>query len=280
MAQPESTPTPIFKLDNHATSAVVMVDPETATEWLGHNDSNRSLRQHRITQYARDMVKGEWHMTGEPIKFAADGTLLDGQHRLHAIRRARMAVPMLVVRGLHSDAQSYMDTGAARTAGDALALRGEPHANTLAAVAKLAIAVDRGNRTGMKMSPSSHAEVFDWIDDNPAVRDAVAYGHSRYSRTGPLTATTLAYCYFRLAVVDQQAAVEFLDGVASGANLPVGSPQLAVRDRVFKTREDQKAVRNIDIVSMVFRAWNTWRKGRTIKSVLLPQPGSEVPRPR
>lgn len=39
-------------------------------------------------------------MTGEPIKFAHNGRLLDGQQRLMALVDANVAVDFLVVRGL------------------------------------------------------------------------------------------------------------------------------------------------------------------------------------
>lgn len=257
-----------------------MVDPDTAGEWLGRNYTNRSVKPRRVAQYARDMARGDWHMTGEPIKFTADGTMIDGQHRCYAVRRSGATVPMLVVEGLQPDAQSYMDTGTARTAGDALSLQGEGHAGTLAATARLGLAIDRGQKTGTSAPTPSHAEVFDWIEANPTVRDAVAYGHSRNGHDVPFTATTLAYCFFRLSAIDAEDATEFLDGMASGANLSLGSPQLAVRDRAFKIREEKRPVRNVDVAAMVIKAWNTWRKGRATKSVLVPQPGSDVPWPR
>lgn len=263
-----------------ANASIEMVDPDTATEWLARNDINRGVRSRKVAQYARDMINGAWRMTGEPVKFTADGRLLDGQHRMYAIIRARVTVPMLVVRGIEPDAQSYMDTGAARTPGDALALKGEEHANTLSAVARIGISIQRGQATGAKATAPSHADVFAWVNANPAIRESIAYGHDRYTRTGPLTASTLGYCHFRLAAIDEDQAMRFLDGVASGANLSVGSPQLAVRDRVFKIREEKRAVRAVDIVAIVFRAWNLWRKGKSTKSIITPQPGSTVPQPR
>lgn len=272
-------PTGLHSVSN-ANASIEMVDPHTAAEWLQRNDINRGVRPRKVTQYARDMLNDEWRMTGEPVKFTADGRLLDGQHRMHAVIRARVTVPMLVVRGIEPDAQSYMDTGSARTPGDALALKGEEHANTLSAAARIGISIQRGQLAGARANTPSHADVFAWLDAHPSIRESIAYGHDRYTRTGPLTASTLAYCHLRLSAIDEQQATRFLDGVASGANLPVGSPQLAVRDRVFKLREDRRAVRSVDIVAIVFRAWNLWRKGRTTRSVLTPQAGTPVPQPR
>ena len=64
---------------------VVMVTPELAAEWLTHNTHNRGLKPIAIKRFAEDMTTGDWQWNGESIRFAADGTLLDGQNRLHAI---------------------------------------------------------------------------------------------------------------------------------------------------------------------------------------------------
>ena len=63
---------------------LVEITPELAHEWLGFNTHNRNIRQRIVTAYAADMTGGDWQWNGESIKFAEDGTLLDGQHRLAA----------------------------------------------------------------------------------------------------------------------------------------------------------------------------------------------------
>ncbi|TDC95402.1 hypothetical protein E1161_04230 [Saccharopolyspora aridisoli] len=58
-------------------AAVETVRPSTAREWLKHT-RNRNWRPDRIVRNAHDMRAGQWSMTGEPIKFAHTGRLLDG----------------------------------------------------------------------------------------------------------------------------------------------------------------------------------------------------------
>lgn len=77
-AQPK--PTPLHKPE----VAWVPIDPATAERWLKANKRNRKLRRGPVLAYARDMAAGNWRLTGEAIKFAPDGTLLDGQHLLGA----------------------------------------------------------------------------------------------------------------------------------------------------------------------------------------------------
>lgn len=66
-------------------SKVVDVTPRIAEAWLKKNTKNRSIRKHLLERYASDMRSGLWKLTGEPIIFNCDGTLIDGQHRLQSV---------------------------------------------------------------------------------------------------------------------------------------------------------------------------------------------------
>ena len=85
-------------------------------EWLGFNTHNRNLRQRQCsascTSTRPDMEAGNWQWNGESIKFAEDGTLLDGQHRLAAIAESGVTLPVLVVRGLPNETQETAVDGA------------------------------------------------------------------------------------------------------------------------------------------------------------------------
>jgi hypothetical protein len=82
------------------TVEIVEVSPELAESWLSKNPNNRNLRRSVVDGYARDMSAERWALNGETVKFAADGHLFDGQHRLNAIIVSGATVPMVVVRGL------------------------------------------------------------------------------------------------------------------------------------------------------------------------------------
>src|SRR5690606_24318901 len=102
--------------------AVVRVSPEMASEWLQHNEGNRRIRAGVVIKYAAVMARGKWLTTPEPIAFSWDGRLLNGQHRLSAVIRAGVSVPMFVVRNVDPSAFVALDRGATRTVADALGI--------------------------------------------------------------------------------------------------------------------------------------------------------------
>ncbi|WP_172121452.1 hypothetical protein [Actinomyces faecalis] len=119
------------------TSQVVTTSADTAAEWLTHNTHNRTISEATVRQYASDMTGGRWDFNGQPIIFAADGTLLDGQHRLTAQVRAGVPCTWLVVTGLPTDAQKVIDVGRVRTVANHFQIEGRPQAVYVAALARI-----------------------------------------------------------------------------------------------------------------------------------------------
>lgn len=97
---------------------VETITPEKAKQYLEQNTNNyRKLSPSKVTQYANDMMAGQWEENGEPIQFAENGVLLNGQHRLAAIVKSGVTISMPVIRGISNDV-SLFDIGKARTAKD------------------------------------------------------------------------------------------------------------------------------------------------------------------
>ena len=66
----------------------IKVTPHLASKWLQKNSCNRPLSQNTVYRYADAILSGEWKLNGDTIRFDSNGTLIDGQHRLHACVKA------------------------------------------------------------------------------------------------------------------------------------------------------------------------------------------------
>lgn len=262
--------------DPDITAIVVKVTPEVAEKWLGKNVHNRNVRPRTVDSYARDMAAGQWQITGEAIKFASNGDLLDGQHRLLAVIQSGVTIEMLVVSGLDPAAQEAMDSGTARTTGDALRLRGETaHYSALAAAARVCIYAE----AGQSLDPGGQRrittpEVLTFIEANSDLRAAVEMGSS-YHRQIDMPQSVLAYAIWRFARVDVEACNTFIAKVAEKTLMTKGDPVLALVNRLAEVRRNSRRVTRDDYASLMFRAWNYWRKGRPIQAL----PISTGPRP-
>lgn len=112
------TTTPIPGSDNWHT-AVVAIDPELADELLKGNTGNRKLSPGAVARYSAAMRKGDWQTSPEPLIFAPNGRLLNGQTRLHAIKATGTTQKFLCVFGVEPTVFSVLDRGRPRTLSDA-----------------------------------------------------------------------------------------------------------------------------------------------------------------
>lgn len=88
------------------------VSPEEASKYLdNHNERissgrfrQRSVSPNIVEKYAADMRAGNWTLCPSPIVFDVEGNLLDGQHRLEAVKKSGKTVPMLVSTGWPKEA--------------------------------------------------------------------------------------------------------------------------------------------------------------------------------
>jgi hypothetical protein len=116
------------------------ITPAIAAAYLdASNTSNRPMRPQHVRALASDMQAGMWMLTHEPIAFASDGVLLDGQHRLAAIVQSNKSVEVAVARDCKRETFVVVGCGSQRKASDVLSLAGEQNAVKLSAMVVSAI---------------------------------------------------------------------------------------------------------------------------------------------
>lgn len=250
-------------VDSEISAEIYTVTPAVAKRWLSRNVRNRSVRQDDVDAYARDMAAGNWHVTGEAIKFDTNGALADGQHRLHAVIKSGVSIQILVVRGVEPDAQKHMDTGAKRSAGDALTLAGEKNATILAAIASLAIKEPGCGYVDQRSAKPTHAEIADFVDEHPDIRRAAEMA-SYYYPQFDAAPSVLGICWMRFSDIDLPACAEFFSSIANLRTDGAGDPRLALIRRLANARRDRERISQYELLSLIFRTWNAWRAGKAV----------------
>lgn len=72
------------------------ISPAIASEYLKRNDVNRKPSATQVVLLAEDMSSGNWKLTHQGILIGKGGIVVDGQHRLLAVVKSGVTVPMLV----------------------------------------------------------------------------------------------------------------------------------------------------------------------------------------
>lgn len=242
---------------------IMDVTPAQAGEWLEGNVSNRRLSDRTVNLYARDMVAGRWLMNGEAIQIAVDGTLLNGQHRLEAIKKTGLTIKMLVIFNLPRTAQATMDAGRKRTHVDNLGLDGEGNTKALAAIARRVALWNRGDRNFKDIV--SFGEIREIIAAHPEMRRSAEMGERVHRSFKPLSVSVLGTSHFLLHQVSPEDTPWFFGAIEKGAKLEEGNPVLTLRERIRNDKDNGVRVNDVRAIGYVVRAWNAHREGRSLQ---------------
>jgi hypothetical protein len=241
----------------------VHVGPDLAQAMLDTQMFNRNLNPNIVAKYAHDMENGNWFYTGEAVKFGIDGTLKDGQHRLTAIVKSQMTVPVLVVGGLTPEAQDRMDSGRVRTFADVLSINGYTSSAVLAAVIKLAYLTVHGEN-----EKPSRSDLENFLVNNPDLEEATSHSVRLRNHLPDFRSSTLGVAWWMLAQRDEAAAHRFFDGLANNQTSGAGDPRNALLHRIATMRRLRENMTAYEQLILVVRAWNAWRKGTTMTKMV------------
>ena len=217
------------------STRVTRITPGRTRALLASNTFNRPLVKRRVAQYAEDMRRGRWQLNGEPIIVSAQGLLLDGQHRLHAVVESGATVQLLVVRGVAQEAFAGIDTGGKRSAAVMLGLQGERNASTLAAAATLLWQHRHGKPLGGGVHPTRLA-LSALLQQEPGLRASVELVRAGDGPKRLVSPAVLAFCHHVFSQSDAELADELVEKLRTGAGLAIHSPILVLRNRLVSTR--------------------------------------------
>lgn len=119
-------------------TTIMDVTPEMAEQFLSKNaDFQRGVRWNTVKHLEECMLRGEWKLTHQGVAFDTNGKLVDGQHRLLAVRRSGVTVKMTVTYDVDPTCFQVLDIGARRTTSDLLRI-GNREASIVSFIGRLA----------------------------------------------------------------------------------------------------------------------------------------------
>lgn len=251
------------------------VTPKKAAEWLKKNTNNRSVNIQNVRRYAHDMRDGNWEITGTAITFNGDGSLLDGQNRLHACVEADKPFESLVVRGISSDAQHVMDTGSKRALHHALKIKGVDNAITVAAAARWLYQLENdGYVNGQARFDMTIPTMLEYYDSVAEIEELTRQWQKLASPMPKSVAVGLLWAAQHHSDKTYQKAVEFVEGVHSGADLAETDPRLKLRNllidnRSAKSRGAQRRLSTEYISAVIIKAFRHYIDGDEVKVLRL-----------
>lgn len=267
-----------WESDVPAAIGPLTITPEVAAEMLGVNTVNRRKKDLRIDRYARDMMNGNWRLTGQTVQFSRSGRLLDGQNRLMACIKDGAPFQTFVCVGLDDDAMIAIDKGASRSFADDLMILGYSNANRLAAAVSAIYRYMKTDDIGalsaqtQRVSMSSD-EGFEILKEHPGIESTMGElsRRERLSKVAPMSVMdSFAYIVGR---VHHDDMVYFFDRIGNPVELKEGSPILAL---ISASESDSIKRKMIGVrgglnsrykVALLTKAWNAYVEGKSVSKL-------------
>lgn len=256
------------------------IGPEEARRMLGKSAefTNRNINKDRVRNYAADMRSGSWLANGEPIILDEDGTVIDGQHRLHAVVVAGATVTFLFVADVPRSHAKTIDQGLSRTISHSLQMDGKKNAALVVAAARslrdLRANVDPLCETGRRYNKANNLATTSEIGEFLA---ADAKGIDDFVSVMPRTAAKAvrlselaAVAYEASLLESQEDALAWAFGFEGG--LPSEDPRQVCRERMIDDRitisgrlAPQRIVARSreQRLDLMVQSWNLWVGGHS-----------------
>lgn len=260
------------------------ITPEDAQVLLQTNVNNRNLSRRRVEMYANDIRRGQWKLTGDTIKLAknpktGEVRLIDGQHRLHAIVAAGIAVQTVVATGLQEDAFSVIDRGKIRTYNDVLGMSGVKNANTVASVIRPIIVLEAGmNPFGAGIELVTPEDVVKYAKEND---EMVQWAVNRsFKMREHLSGSGTAWAMFMYLLAEKhgiKCAESFTDSLLSGVGYGIGDARAALRNWILRNFAKFKGTSRgaYDQCAMMIRAYNYTVTGQKVAQLRMTDNGGD-----
>ncbi len=107
--------------EHNQSADIVTLTKGMVDALLAINTRNRAVRRVVVESYMREIQNGKWMLTNQGIGISENDVLIDGQHRLLAIKACGYPpIRMVIVRGLSEDSMVAVDQHSKRSARDLL----------------------------------------------------------------------------------------------------------------------------------------------------------------
>lgn len=251
--------------DPPETSVVLTITPPDATAILDrHNTKNRPEKPAAIRDYITDIATDNWAVTGDTIKFAPCGRLLDGQNRLTACVRSDKSIRTHVVFGIPEEHFQRIDVGRRRTPPDILHIAGYTDVNRLASAIRHALILDANNDTNQskQFRPENLLDAIqnDYSDLLDYMKDALALYKTTKHPPGEAAALLR-----KMNRIDPDAAKDFYDAWRYGR--AEGRADAVLKMLEFLQQMKTEVAGGIPArtrVAVVITAWNGLRQDKRL----------------
>lgn len=218
------------------SAQIVKATPKLVDDLLKMNTQNRNIKKSHLRWIENAIKADDYHLTTQAIGVSDKGVLVDGQHRLMAIKNSGYPpVELLIITGLDEKSKIYIDQGAKRSMTDMLKIvLDRSVTNNLSSMVNLKLKIEETpdgfvwNRE-MGTKKVNLDEVVDFVDNNfERLSELLSANGAHFLRAGAMAAM-LDYSLKH----SHRKACDFIESVRLGENLTKNMPAYRLRAHIL-----------------------------------------------
>lgn len=269
--------------ENGKASQVVktreLITPQGAAELRELSRKNRPVSRRTVNIYANIILMGLWDPDTDEIMMDVAGNVIEGAHRLAAIEQAGVPVYCWISRGHSLDTVMNRGTVHPRSPGQNVAIHlGSQGAHADATIAKTVLLLLRylGRENGKLArvhSITQRDKAIMTVTRGEELKRSVEHVHRFHTwltAVAPEPPVVLIHLLAN-AAGKESPALHFVEQIATGQELDVDSPILAVRQKLLRHKTKLSKLPPDDVTALVARAWNGFFLAETLKVVPIPK---------
>lgn len=272
------------------TNEVREITPAEASDILAkHNTKNRRPNKNHVKALALNMVNGTWRYNADPLRFDANGVLIDGQHRLMAVCQAQKTIFFSIVRGLDPECFKAIDVEMkTRNLTDLFFLDNISDATSMGAIVnryfalssgRAALSTPRSNGAGASTkdiaTKATAEQRYDFYWENEKLFNEIClYSRSMYKRMRIMSVSDIGGL-FALLFIDKHHSYD--EVIAFFNQLYISSESKCINDLRSRLINDLTATKKMSgshRQNLIAKVWNFYIKGKDVK-VLAYNPTTE-----
>lgn len=258
----------------------LLVTPSIAKEYLEANKSNRRVKTPLIAQYSNDMANGRWKEdTGELIKIAKSGRILDGQHRLLAVIKSNKSIYFHFAINVPDDVFDVIDTGSSRNATDTFKVQGIKQENSIPSIISMYNLLVNGKKIGLqKNHKSTNAMLLEqYYQDEIFWQNIAKTTHTLYlSFAKILTPSMIGGFYAYLSKLNPEKAEEFITQLTTGVNIQ-NETITFLRNKLMQDKMSPRKMPPTLKMALIIKTWNFFIKDQRVKLLKFDSVRDEFP---
>lgn len=237
------------------------------TKWIPNQEKVRTLLERQVNRNVSAlhvnrlvvaMLTEKWNPDISPILFYPDGSLADGQHRLHAWLKAGCPNIHFMSATITRDDIVKVDAGRPRSTHDHAKILGLRFSSRAVALARMCLLV-RSKSYNANHQQVTHAQV---------IEACIEYEADQWARH-QIPATVTGVCAFVGLHASAEKASLFLQQIEHGERLTKSDPAYHVRSMIMGVNRVGKD-RGVQIAKTVV-AWNAFWGNRELKTLRAPE---------